>query len=50
MEVFSQLLFGFRTVAWAARRPEIRIPEAVIPLFEVLFPVGQTWIPRSDWF
>lgn len=50
LEVFSQLLFGFRPVAWAAERAEITIPDAVIPLFEVLFPMGHTWIPRSDWF
>jgi hypothetical protein len=50
LEVFSQLLFGFRPVAWAAARPEITLPATVIPLFEVLFPLGHTWIPRTDWF
>jgi predicted N-acetyltransferase YhbS len=49
-EVFTQLLFGYRTAYWAATRPFQHIPEVLLPAFEVLFPPGSTWIPGSDVF
>ena len=47
---FIQLLFGYRTIAWAAQQSGNSVPEnAVVPL-HILFPSGNTWIPASDAF
>jgi hypothetical protein len=47
---FTQLLFGFRPVVWAAQRPAQHIPHEAMPLLEILFPIGHTWFAASDAF
>lgn len=50
---FTQLLFGYRSIAYiAARMAEAghHIPVALLPTLEVLFPSGRTWIPGTDAF
>lgn len=49
-EVFTQLLFGFRPAAWAAEQPGQQVPEALLPVLEVLFPLEAAWIAGSDAF
>jgi predicted N-acetyltransferase YhbS len=47
---FTQLVFGYRPVAFALRQEAQSPPEEVVAVLNVLFPSGQTWIPVSDWF
>jgi predicted N-acetyltransferase YhbS len=47
---FTQLVFGYRPVAFALRQESQSPPEAVVAVLNVLFPSGHTWIPASDWF
>ncbi len=49
-QVFTQLVFGFRSVAWAAIQADQHIPAELVPILEVLFPFKQTWLPGSDYF
>jgi predicted N-acetyltransferase YhbS len=49
-EVFTQLLFGYRPIDWAARQPGQQIPEQLLAPFRVLFPPGHVWIAASDSF
>ena len=47
---FLKLLFGWRSVAWAKRRPHTQIPEEVVALAEALYPTERLWFPPSDEF
>jgi hypothetical protein len=47
---FTQLVFGYRPVAWTLQRGEQSPPDEVVTVLNVLFPYGHTWIPSSDWF
>lgn len=49
-QVFTQLAFGFRPIAWAAMQPEQDIPRELITPLNVLFPLNQAWIAGSDYF
>jgi predicted N-acetyltransferase YhbS len=49
-EVFTQLLFGFRPVWWAAEQPGQEIAEELVPVLEALFPLQPVWIAGSDAF
>jgi len=47
---FTQLVFGYRPVAFILRQGEQSPPDTVVTVLKVLFPDGHTWIPASDWF
>lgn len=49
-QVFMQLFFGFRSITWATLQPGQSIPEELIPVLSVLFPLGQVWIAGTDGF
>jgi predicted N-acetyltransferase YhbS len=49
-QVFTQLVFGFRPVSWAARQTGQHVPDELIPILDVLFPHKQSWIAGSDYF
>jgi predicted N-acetyltransferase YhbS len=48
--VFTRLIFGYRSVRWAASQPDVRIPDTLLEPLSILFPPGGTWIPGSDVF
>lgn len=48
--IFTQLLFGYRPVSWAAAQPEGQVPDDLLATLTVLFPPGKAWIPGSDVF
>ena len=50
LQVFTQLLFGFRPVPWAMLQPGQDIPPALAPILNILFPTKQAWIAGSDYF
>lgn len=47
---FIQILFGYRPVAWVAHQHNQSIKGDLLSVLNVLFPLGHTWIPVSDWF
>ncbi len=49
-QVFTQLVFGFRPVTWAAIQAGQHMPGELIPILDVLFPHKQSWIAGSDYF
>lgn len=50
LQVFTQLIFGFRPVSWALLQPGQYIPTELVPLLNVLFPVSEAWVAGSDFF
>lgn len=46
--VFTQLVFGFRSAAWAAAQPGQRVPAAVVPALAALVPSGPACYPESN--
>ena len=49
-QVFTQLLFGYRPLSWAAGQPNQRIPDYLMPLLHTLFPPGHAWIAGTGGF
>lgn len=49
-ELFTQVVFGYRPVAWAVHQAGQVVNSELLAVLKVLFPVGHTWIPGSDWF
>jgi hypothetical protein len=49
-QVFTQLLFGYRSVSWAAQQPGQVIPENLHGILDILLSGTQTWIAGSDAF
>jgi len=49
-EAFVQVIFGYRSIAWAMQNNGQRISSDLLTVLNVLFPVGHTWIPASDAF
>jgi predicted N-acetyltransferase YhbS len=49
-QVFTQLVFGFRPVSWAAIQEGQHVPDELVPILDVLFPHKQSWIAGSDYF
>jgi predicted N-acetyltransferase YhbS len=47
---FTQLVLGYRPVAFTLRQEAQSLPEVVVDVLTILFPPGPTWIPVSDWF
>lgn len=45
-----QLVFGYRDAGNLAARKENHIPEALVGVLRVLFPLGHAWIPGTDAF
>ena len=45
---FLPLLFGFRSVAWAAIQDDQHIPADLMPILEILFPPLTPWIAPTD--
>ncbi|HWQ12733.1 MAG TPA: GNAT family N-acetyltransferase [Roseiflexaceae bacterium] len=50
LQVFTQLVFGFRPVWWAAGQEGQRIPAEAAPLLAALFPPRTAWVAGSDAF
>jgi predicted N-acetyltransferase YhbS len=49
-ELFTQVVFGYRSVAWAVQHSGQLVNNELLAVLNVLFPLGHTWIPASDWF
>ncbi len=49
-QVFTQLLFGYRSITWAMHQPGQQIPNELIPLLSILFAQEPFWIPGSNSF
>jgi len=49
-QTLVQILFGYRPVVWALQQSGQTIPDNLLSILNVLFPLGHTWIPASDWF
>ena len=49
-QVFVQLLFGYRPASWALQQCGQPIDDILHTVLSILFPSGNTWIARSDWF
>jgi Sterol carrier protein domain len=49
-QVFTQLVFGFRPITWAAIQAGQHVPAELVPLLDMLFPHKQSWIAGSDYF
>ena len=49
-EIFTQIVFGYRPIASAVHQHGKLINSELLAVLNVLFPVGHTWIPASDWF
>lgn len=49
-ETLAALIFGYRTVEWAAAQPGAEIAHELLPPLRALFPMGQAWIAGSDEF
>jgi hypothetical protein len=49
-QIFTQLIFGFRPISWAIIQPGQQIPNELILLLDILFPLSQAWIAGSDFF
>jgi predicted N-acetyltransferase YhbS len=49
-QIFTQLVFGFRPVTWAAVQGGQHVPYELVPILDVLFPHKQSWIAGSDYF
>ena len=47
-QAFTQILFGYRPIAWALDGKAIK--SDLLSALNILFPLGHTWIPASDWF
>lgn len=45
---FTQVIFGFRPVVWAATEEGCEIPAELLPMLGALFPPIQPWIAPSD--
>jgi predicted N-acetyltransferase YhbS len=49
-ELFTQVLFGYRSIASAIHEHATFMRDDVLSVLNVLFPTGHSWIPASDWF
>ena len=49
-QIFTQLVFGFRPVTWAAMQAGQHVSVELVPILDVLFPHKQSWIAGSDYF
>ncbi len=48
--IFTQLCFGYRTLAWARAQPGVQLPRELLPVLDALFPRRPAWIAGSDFF
>lgn len=49
-EVFTTLVFGWRSVAWAMQQPGVAITADTQAVLDVLYPMERLWFPPSDEF
>ncbi len=49
-QAFTQLLFGYRPIAWFLREDETHVSPDVLAALSILFPTDHTFITRSDDF
>lgn len=49
-QIFMQLFFGFRSIAWAVLQTGQFIPAKLIPVLSILFPLGHVWVAGTDGF
>jgi len=47
---FTQLVFGYRSVEQVVETGGQDVSDELLAVLSVLFPSGQGWIARSDWF
>lgn len=48
LQVFTQLLFGYRPISWAAVQSGQHIPRELISLLTALYPLGRAWITETN--
>lgn len=49
-QIFTQLVFGYRSVAQAIEDSGQEVSEELLSVLSILFPTGHTWLASSDWF
>jgi hypothetical protein len=49
-QAFTQVLFGYRPLAWVLAQAGQRVPDDLLPTLQALFPPVTTWIAGSDDF
>ncbi len=49
-QMLTQVLFGYRPLAWALAQAGQSVPDDLLPALKALFPPVQTWIAGSDDF
>jgi predicted N-acetyltransferase YhbS len=49
-QMFTQVLFGYRPLAWVLEQAGQHVPDDLLPALKALFPPVQTWIAGSDDF
>lgn len=49
-QAFIQAVFGYRSIVRVLRQSGHPLSSDLATVLTILFPVGQTWIPTSDWF
>lgn len=49
-QAFTQVVFGYRPIVRFLRQCEHPLPDDVATVLTILLPIGQSWIPASDWF
>lgn len=49
-QAFIQIVFGYRPAAYALDQHSQSLKGDLRSVLNVLFPLGHTWIPASDWF
>lgn len=49
-QAFVQAIFGYRPIAEMTLPENQPLSSDLITVLSILFPVGQTYIPASDWF
>lgn len=50
IQAFTQLLFGFRPIAYLAQQPGTEIAQHLHSTLDILFPARSAWIAVSDFF
>jgi GNAT superfamily N-acetyltransferase len=49
-QAFVQVLFGYRSIVYALQQSGQSLESELCTVLTILFPAGNTWIARSDWF
>lgn len=49
-QALIHLCFGYRPAWWCARQADSTVPDALLPVLDMLFPQGTAWMAASDAF